>query len=115
MTSEKKTRRRHSATMKARVLAQCCEPGMSVAQVAMAHCINATVVHRWRQLACEGSGRAVAKTSEFLALSLPSPAATTAAPADIQVELKRGAVSIALTWPVSAAAELAAWTRELLR
>ena len=55
MTSEtKKTRRRYGAQFKAMVLAQCEEPGVSVAQVAMSHGINDNVVHRWRQLAREG-------------------------------------------------------------
>ena len=51
-TSERgKTRRRYGTQFKAMVLAQCEEPGMSVAQVAMSHGINDNVVHRWRQLA----------------------------------------------------------------
>jgi len=40
------------------------------------------------------------------------------APSDersIEVELRRGAVTTKLMWPMSAAAELAGWTRELLR
>ena len=115
MTSEKKTRRRHSAMKKAQVLAECSEPGTSVAQVALAHGINANVVHRWRQIARKECRDAAVKTSEFLALPLPGPAAPAAAPADVRVELRRGAVSITVTWPVRAAAELAAWTRELLR
>lgn len=54
MTSEKRgTRRRYDAAMKAQVVAACVEPGASVAKVAMAHGINANVVHRWRQLARE--------------------------------------------------------------
>ena len=52
MTSESgKTRRRYGSQFKSMVLAQCEEPGMSVAQVAMSHGINDNVVHRWRQLA----------------------------------------------------------------
>jgi transposase len=46
MTSDKKTRRRYSELKKAQVLAECSEPGASVAKVAMAHGINANVVHR---------------------------------------------------------------------
>ncbi|MBV8503917.1 MAG: transposase [Paucibacter sp.] len=115
MTSERKTRRRYGAAKKAQVLAECSEPGKSVAQVALAHGINANVVHRWRQLAREGSGDAVAKTSEFIALPLPDAAVPAATPADIRVELRRGAVCVTVTWPVCAAAELATWTRELLR
>jgi transposase len=34
---------------------------------------------------------------------------------DIEIELRRGAVTMKVTWPVSAAADFAAWTRELLR
>ena len=49
MTSEKTdTRRRYSTTMKAEVVAECAEPGASVAKIAMAHGINANVVHRRR-------------------------------------------------------------------
>ena len=115
MTGEKKTRRRYGAAKKAQVLAECMEPGKSVAQVALAHGINANVVHRWRQLAREGSGDTVAKISEFIALPFTGPAEPAATSGDIQIELRRGAVSLSVTWPVSAAAELAAWTRELLR
>ncbi len=121
MTSEeKKTRRRYGAQFKAMVLAQCDEPGASVAQVAMSHGINDNVVHRWRQLAREGKV-AVARQSEFIALPLPmplpmpAPAAAAAAPSNISVELRRGSVSMTVTWPTSAATEFAVWTRELLR
>lgn len=119
MTSEKaSTRRRYSAAMKAQVMAECSESGASVAKVAMAHGINANVVHRWRQLAREGKAVTPARTSEFIALPLavaPAPAAPVATPADIRVELHRGAVSMNVSWPLSAAADFAAWTRELLR
>ena len=52
MASEKTgTRRQYSEALKAQVVAECDLPGASVAKVAMAHGINANVVHRWRQLA----------------------------------------------------------------
>ena len=115
MTSDKKTRRRYSSEQKAQVLAECGEPGASVAKVAMAHGINANVVHRWRQLSQDEALTGIAKTGEFIALPLPAPAVPAAVAADVRVELRRGPVSINVIWPVSAAAELAAWTRELLR
>lgn len=115
MTSDKKTRRRYSAAQKAQVLAECDEAGASVAKVAMAHSINANVVHRWRQLSQRETPSVVTKTSEFIALPLPVPAEPAAVAADVRVELRRGPVVITVTWPVSAATELAAWTRELLR
>ena len=116
MTSEKAgTRRRYSAAMKTQVMAECSEAGASVAKVAMAHGINANVVHRWRQLAREGKVAAPAGTSEFIALPLAVAAAPVAPSADIRVELHRGAVAMSVSWPVSAAADFAVWTRELLR
>lgn len=48
--SNKVTRRRNSAELKAQVLAQWAVPGASVASVALAHSINANVVHKWRRL-----------------------------------------------------------------
>jgi transposase len=115
MTSEsKKTRRRYGAQFKAMVLAQCEEPGVSVAQVAMSHGIDDNVVHRWRQLAREGEA-APQKAGEFIALPMKAAGAATSAPADIHVELRRGHVTMIVTWPASAAADFAIWTRELLR
>ncbi|HKX40210.1 MAG TPA: transposase [Burkholderiaceae bacterium] len=116
MTSEKAgTRRRYSAAMKAQVMAECGEVGASVAKVAMAHGINANVVHRWRQLAREGKVAAPAGTSEFIALPLAVAAAPVATSADIRVELHRGGLTMHVTWPADAATDFGAWTRELLR
>jgi transposase len=117
MASEKVVRRRrYGEELKAQVLAECDAPGASVAKVAMAHCINANVVHRWRQLAREGGQATVAKASEFVPVAIAAP---TALPLhscrDIEVELRRGAVTMKVIWPSSAAADFAAWTRELLR
>ena len=81
----------------------------------MAHGINANVVHRWRQLAREGQFQVPVKTGEFIALPLAVQAVPAATPVDIRVELRRGAVAMTVTWPASAAADFAVWTRELLR
>lgn len=114
MASDKVVRRRrYGVELKARVVAECEAPGASVAKVAMAHGINANVVHRWRQLAREGGQATVAKPSDFV------PVAIAARPVhgcrDIEVELRRGAVTMKVIWPSSAAADFAVWTRELLR
>ena len=108
------SRRHYSTELKAQVMAQCDAPGASVAKVAMSHGINANVVHRWRQLAREARAPAPTPPSEFVAVSLAPP--PVAAPArDIQVQLRRGATAMTITWPVSASAEFAGWMRELLR
>ena len=115
MTSEKADRRRqYSAAVKAQVVAECDGSGASVAKVAMSHGINANVVHRWRQLAREGKSPVPAKTGEFMPVPVASGPAV-AAPADIRVELRRGATAMTITWPASGAADFALWTRELLR
>ena len=35
--------------------------------------------------------------------------------AGIEVELRRGGITVKLSWPMSAALDLSAWMRELLR
>jgi transposase len=115
------TRRRYSAAMKAQVMAECDAPGASVAKVAMAHGINANVVHRWRQLVREDEGERSrpapappADIDGFVPVPLPAPSVV--APVnDICIELHRGTTTVKVTWPLSAAAECGAWLREVLR
>ena len=112
MASDKAAvRRRYCEELKAEVMAECDVPGASVAKVAMSRGINANVVHRWRQLAREGGQATVAKPSDFV------PVAIAARPVhgcrDIEVELRRGAVTMKVIWPSSAAADFAVPLDEL--
>jgi transposase len=107
--SKKIVRRRHSAELKAQVLSECAQPGASVARVALSHGINANIVHKWRRLA----GVTPLPVASFVPLALPAPSC--APPADIRMELRRGATTMTITWPAAAAADCAAWMRELLR
>ena len=59
MHSKAAPRRRHGAELKAKVLAECEEPGASVAAVAQSHGLNANLVHKWRR---ERSARRQART-----------------------------------------------------
>ena len=121
-SEDRKRRRRYSAQLKAQVMAECAAPGASVAQVAMAHGINANVVHRWRQRAREGGARRTgvsAATPVAAATQSFVPVVVSDAPAgakaeEIRIELRRGATALAVRWPVSAAAQCAMWLRELL-
>lgn len=116
MTSNKTaTRRRYSQEFKAQVLGECDVPGASVAKVAMAHGINANIVHGWRKVAREGGHPASLAWREFVPVSVEPRCVAPIAERDIEVELRRGAVTMKVSWPVSAAADFAAWTRELLR
>jgi len=108
-------RLRYDAQLKARILAECEAPGASVAKVAMSHGINDNVVHRWRQLAREAVAAPVASVATtFVPVTVPAPAKACAA-ADVRVELRRAATTVTITWPSTALAELATFTRELLR
>ena len=106
---QKISRRRHSAELKAQVLSECAQPGASVAGVALSRGINANIVHKWRRLA----GAAPLPVASFVPVALPAPTCT--APAEIRMELRRGATNMTITWPTAAAADCAAWMRELLR
>ena len=113
MTSDKTVmRRRYSAQFKAQVVAQCDEPSASVAKVAMSHGINTNVVHGWRKQARQGGAIALPVQQEFVPIRLaclrcPQPS--------IEAEVRRGPLTMKITWPTSAAADFACWSRELLR
>jgi transposase len=124
MHSKQLPRRRHSVDLKSKVLAACNEPGASVAAVALAHDLNANLVHKWRRgrgaearMAVAATGATGATTAEFVALSLlPAPTPTpTVTVEKIHIDLKRGATTVSVSWPVMAAADCAGWLRELLR
>jgi transposase len=111
--------------LKALVLEQCAAPGASVAKVAMSHGVNANIVHGWRKLARERQRAALsppgpttlpAKTTASVPQFLPVSMAQTTSPptpVDIQIEVRRGAATIKIAWPVAAAAECATWMRAL--
>lgn len=84
-----------------------------MAKVALAHGLNANLVHKWRR----ESGERVARPAEaFIPIALPAPAALVAEPPSvIQLELQRGAVSVKVSWPMASSAACAAWLREILR
>ncbi len=110
---KKKTRRRYGVELKQQILAQCAEPGASVASIALSYGINANVVHKWRRET--GGTLSALQAPAFVPLPLPlSPAACAPAP-DIRIELRRGATSVSVTWPSAAAEQCAAWMRELLK
>ena len=57
----------------------------------------------------------MASPPAFVPVALEETEVPCAAERGIEVELRRGAVTMKLTWPLAAAADFAAWTRELLR
>ena len=56
--------------------------------------------------------KTAASVPQFLPVSM-AQTTSPAAPVDIQIELRRGAAAMKISWPIAAAAECAAWMREL--
>ena len=112
----RRTRRKHSAEFKASVIRACQQPGVSMASVALANGINATMLRKW---VVESERGAAPRLATVMAVQ-PTFVPVTVQPddagrQDIRIELQRGNVRITLEWPRSGVAECAAWMRELLR
>ena len=114
----RRRRRTHSADFKASVVRECLQPGVSIASVALANGLNATMLHKWVVEAERGgrpltlpppasppSTQATSGTPGFIALPLALP--PLAAPADIRVDLQRADTTIKVTWPADAATDRA--------
>lgn len=112
-TENSRNRRRYGAELKAQILAECNAPGASVAKVAMAHGINANIVHGWRKQSRETG--AVAVTEQFVPVAVAPVVPQPAVERTIDVELRRGGITVKLSWPMGAALDLSSWMRELLR
>lgn len=117
--------RTYSPAFKAQLVAACQQPRASIAALALAHGMNANVLHRWLKEHARSGCHQIAAAADvvttcsppptFLPVRLPAPATEPAPPPVIQVELRKGALSMQITWPTAAAADCAAWIRELLQ
>jgi len=95
----------HSDEFKADAVAAASHPGVSMASVALAWGINANLLRRWVREADMPAARAVTKVAAvaqtFLPVQLPEPAA---AAGEIRIEVRRGATTVTVAWPMAAAA-----------
>ena len=130
-------RRVHGAEFKAQVLAECEEPGASVASVALAHGLNVNLLRKWlvgRGIKRTGlpaprpvtriqpAPEVAAGSLEFIPIEPAQPRAateqavtpipTTPTP-DIHIELTRAGTQLSIRWPCAQAASCAEWLREL--
>ncbi|MFT3814962.1 MAG: transposase [Acidovorax sp.] len=122
----RRRRRAHSDEFKADAIAAAARPNVSMASLALSLGINANLLRCWvreaevssGQLVCgpaaqpESGAEPVVKPPAFVPVQLPiavEPAG------EIHLEIRRGAMTVAVTWPVGLAAECGAWLREVLR
>ena len=122
--SGRRRRRNHSEQFKADAIAACRQPGMSIAAAALARQINANLLRRWvtdAERAAAGTEAAISAAAPerapiqnegFIALPLPAQATDTA---PIQIEIRRGKLTLIVQWPRSAMHECAVWLRDVLR
>ena len=119
----RRRRRRHSAEFKAEVIAACKQPGVSIASVALSHGLNANLLRHW--IAKHERAAAAPPQVSTLSNTAPTDATSGFVPVtvtpersrneNIRVELRRGSMTVSVIWPMRAAADCAAWLRELLR
>ena len=102
-----KRRRRHSPDFRARVVAECDQPGVSIAAVARHHQLNANLVHKWRKAAKAGNHSSPVSAPGFIPLSLP----TTVADTDTRVTLIIGELTI--QWPLNHIHQAVPWIKAL--
>ncbi len=124
--STPRTHRTYTAQFKAELVAACGQPGISIAALAGQHAMNANVLHRWlKEHRVGGCHQPVAHSpaaaletacplGAFIPVQLTAPALQPEAQ-EIKVELRRGALSMVVTWPVSAAAQCASWAAAILK
>jgi transposase len=129
----------HGAEFKAQVLAECQQPGASVAAIALAHGLNVNLLRKWlvgrgikrtglaaprtvTRKAASAEGTATPSLQFIPVEIVRAPVAATAdtaseqaepPAAEIHVELTRGATRLCVRWPSAQAAACAAWLREL--
>lgn len=112
-------RRRHSAEFKAEAVKACMQPGVSIAAVALHYRLNANMLRTWVSAHEERAAMAQARasmsvpTAGFVPLQLTA-AHETAIP-DIVIEVRRGAATVTIRWPHTAAADCASWLHGWLR
>lgn len=101
-------RRSYPKALKAQIVAECSQPGVSIAGVALSHGVNANLVHKWiRQVE-----RQHPVAPAFVPVAMP---AAPSASRHIEIRLSRGPVQATVQWPVSEADACVAWLREWLR
>ena len=124
----RRTHRTYTREFKAELVGACQVPGASIAAIAGAHAMNANVLHRWlkehARSGCHGqlisgkaSGTGVALRSQapaFIPVQLPAPGPEPLAQA-IKVEIRKGALTMSITWPVSTSTDFASWAASILK
>ena len=120
--------RRHAPEFKARVIAACLQPGVSLAAVALANGLNANFLRTWvkayrnqQQAAAvvpaikNGRGGVSATRSAPTLVPVAVQRSNADSPGNIELEIRRQQTVVQIRWPASEATACAQWLRDLLR
>jgi transposase-like protein len=113
-------RRRHSKQFKETVIRAAMQPNVSIAAVALHYQLNANLLRRWvaaqqeQEVAREARQSMSVPAAKFVPLQWERPGVAPASTV-IQIEVRRGAASVTVRWPLCAAADCAAWLQGWLR
>ena len=122
-----RTHRRHSPEFKARVIAACLQPGVSIAAIALANQLNANFLRGWvkayrdRQRAempvtpNHDDSRVSANCPPTTFVPVALPVTEVQPPSSIQIEIRRHQAVFQIAWPVSESTAFAQWLRDVLR
>jgi transposase len=116
----RRRRRSHSELFKSETVGECQQPGVSIAAIALARGLNASVVRRWVKeaergvpIAIRGPGSAVA--IEGAPAFVPVALTSNVVGGSIRIKVRRRGGAVSVEWPASAAHECALLLRELMR
>ena len=119
--------RRHAPEFKARVIAACLQPGVSIAAVALANGLNANFLRSWvkahRDQQRSDIAIGVERDPGGVPAKRPAPSLVpvrvqtpSGEPSrTIEVEIRRQQTVVAIRWPASEATACGQWLRDLLR
>ena len=119
--------RRHAPEFKARVIAACLQPGVSIAAVALANGLNANFLRSWVKTHRDQQRSDIAIGVERDPGGVPAKrSAPTLVPVRVQtpsgepsstieIEVRRQQTVVAIRWPTFEATACGQWLRDLLR
>ena len=116
----RRRRRSHSPLFKAEAVGACQQPGVSIAAVALARGLNASVLRRWvKEAERSGIPIAIQATAPSLAIGecrdFCAGGVALNSEAAIRIKVRRRGGTVIIEWPASAAHECALLLRELMR
>lgn len=117
MKPSKRIRRTHSPEFKAKLIAECLQPGASIAAVAIAHQINDNLLRIWLRNATGKDApsqpdKPVDASCRIVPVQVAAPLEP---PPFIRIHIQQGSTQIHLEWPLASVALCSDWLRGFLR